>query len=62
MKLKSIYVCSSCGAKSPKWNGQCLQCGAWDTLVEDVVDSSPKKVAIASAKPGKPSVTFSSAS
>ena len=58
MKLKSIYICSSCGAKSPKWNGQCLQCNAWDTLVEDVVDTNPKKMAIASAKPGKPSVTI----
>ncbi len=58
MKLKSIYVCSACGAKSPKWNGQCLQCGAWDTLVEDVVDANPKKMAIASARPAKPSVTI----
>jgi DNA repair protein RadA/Sms len=58
MKLKSIYVCSSCGAKSPKWNGQCLNCNAWDTLVEDVVDTDPKKMAVASAKPGKPSVTI----
>lgn len=39
-KQKSIYVCSSCGAQSPKWGGQCFDCGAWNTLVEDVMIAS----------------------
>ena len=26
-KLKSVYICSSCGYQSPKWNGKCHSCG-----------------------------------
>jgi DNA repair protein RadA/Sms len=33
-KSKTIYICESCGADSPKWQGQCPECGAWNTLVE----------------------------
>jgi len=31
---KTVYVCSACGAQSPKWAGQCNDCGAWNTLQE----------------------------
>ncbi len=33
---KSLYACQSCGATSPKWQGQCPGCGEWNTLVESV--------------------------
>jgi DNA repair protein RadA/Sms len=33
-KGKITYICGSCGAPSPKWQGQCADCGAWNTLVE----------------------------
>ncbi|WP_297527437.1 DNA repair protein RadA [Thiohalobacter sp.] len=35
-KVKTLYNCSACGAQSPKWAGQCPDCGAWNTLVEAV--------------------------
>ena len=35
-KTKTRYVCSECGAVSPKWAGQCGDCGAWNSLVEEV--------------------------
>ncbi|HEX5514144.1 MAG TPA: DNA repair protein RadA [Gammaproteobacteria bacterium] len=35
-KAKTVYVCSECGAISPKWAGQCAECGAWNTLQESV--------------------------
>jgi DNA repair protein RadA/Sms len=35
-KTKTCYVCQNCGAESPKWAGQCTDCGAWNTLVEGV--------------------------
>lgn len=35
-KVKTSYVCSECGATSPKWEGRCSQCGAWNTLTETV--------------------------
>lgn len=31
---KTVYSCTECGAQAPKWAGQCLDCGAWNTLVE----------------------------
>lgn len=34
-KLKTVYVCSECGAKKPKWEGRCSDCGAWNSLHEE---------------------------
>lgn len=31
-KSKTAYVCSDCGADHPNWQGQCGECGAWNTL------------------------------
>ena len=42
MKLKTVYVCTECGAQSPKWLGKCPHCGKWNTLVEVVVDTQPE--------------------
>jgi DNA repair protein RadA/Sms len=39
-KNKTVYLCSECGAASPKWQGQCPGCGAWNTLVESVAEES----------------------
>lgn len=39
-KCKSIYSCTECGANSPKWQGQCPGCNAWNTLVETVAEKS----------------------
>lgn len=35
-KTKTIYSCTECGATSPKWQGQCPGCAAWNTLVETI--------------------------
>jgi DNA repair protein RadA/Sms len=34
-KAKTIFVCQECGSERPKWEGQCRDCGAWNTLVEE---------------------------
>lgn len=41
-KSKSMWVCTSCGADSPKWEGRCPSCGAWNTMVEEKVSLGPK--------------------
>ena len=41
-KEKSIFLCNECGYGSPKWAGKCPSCGAWNSLVERVVRSSPQ--------------------
>ncbi len=45
-KAKTAYVCTECGASSPKWVGQCPSCNAWNSLTETVVAApSPSRVA-----------------
>ncbi|MCH5328329.1 MAG: DNA repair protein RadA [Coprobacter sp.] len=39
-KAKSVYVCSNCGADSPKWLGKCPVCGEWNTYVEEIVSKA----------------------
>lgn len=36
-KTKTVYICSNCGADSPKWIGKCPNCGEWNTYVEETV-------------------------
>ncbi len=33
-KSKTAFVCNDCGADYSKWQGQCIACGAWNTLKE----------------------------
>jgi DNA repair protein RadA/Sms len=43
MKAKTRYVCSECGATSPKWAGQCADCGAWNSLSEESAPSGHRR-------------------
>ncbi|AUJ29213.1 MAG: DNA repair protein RadA [Liquorilactobacillus hordei] len=36
VKIKTQYVCQDCGYSSPRYLGRCPNCGAWNTLVEEV--------------------------
>ncbi|UTH73111.1 DNA repair protein RadA [Chromobacterium sp. IIBBL 290-4] len=35
-KSKTVFSCTECGGQSPKWQGQCPHCNAWNTLTEAV--------------------------
>lgn len=35
-KTKTVYYCTNCGNESPKWQGRCAACGAWNTLEEHI--------------------------
>lgn len=39
-KIKSVYICSECGHESPKWYGKCPGCGEWNTMNEEIKDTS----------------------
>ena len=39
-KAKTQYVCTECGGTSPKWQGQCPHCNAWNTLGESRVEAA----------------------
>ena len=36
-KIQKRYACQACGAVSHRWAGQCADCGAWNSLIEDAV-------------------------
>ena len=36
-KKKTAYVCQSCGYDTSKWMGKCPGCGAWNSMVEEIV-------------------------
>ncbi|KRN28279.1 DNA repair protein RadA [Liquorilactobacillus mali] len=40
VKIKTQYVCQDCGYSSPRYLGRCPNCGAWNTLVEEVEKSN----------------------
>ncbi|MCC5797678.1 MAG: DNA repair protein RadA [Methylophaga sp.] len=39
-KAKRIYVCKECGAQTPQWAGRCSDCGAWNSLEEQLLTAS----------------------
>lgn len=41
-KTKSRFVCQQCGASFPKWAGRCDNCGAWNSLLETVPETTGK--------------------
>lgn len=51
MKQKVRFVCQNCGATYQKWVGKCENCGEWNTLVEQAVESDQEsKIAIKRAE------------
>ncbi|CAN5272342.1 DNA repair protein RadA [soil metagenome] len=53
-KSSSVFVCQNCGESSPKWSGQCPNCGEWNTLVETLKEAKPSgKIAGRGAAVGK---------
>ncbi len=42
-KPKTYYVCNACGGQTPKWQGCCPACGAWNTLSEHQVDTETSR-------------------
>ena len=44
--VRTAYACTECGAASPRWVGRCPACGAWNTLVEEVLErTAPARAA-----------------
>ena len=35
-KTKTVFFCTACGNETPKWQGKCPACGAWNTLEEHI--------------------------
>src|SRR3982751_4317594 len=39
-KTKPRYVCQACGSVSHRWQGQCVDCAEWNTLVQESAEVS----------------------
>src|SRR5438045_3513567 len=38
-KPKRRYICTECGSVTMRWQGQCVDCSQWNTLVEDAPET-----------------------
>ena len=56
MKSKSVFFCTECGNETPRWQGKCPACGAWNSIVEQeqVATKIGCKTAIARGESRKP--------
>ena len=41
-KVKTLFYCTECGNETPKWQGRCSACGAWNTIVEQPAAETKK--------------------
>ena len=41
-KSKTVFICQSCGVKHSRWSGKCDSCGAWNSLVEEIIVDNSK--------------------
>lgn len=41
-KARTYFICSACGASSPKWIGRCPSCGEWNTYAEELIPATIK--------------------
>ena len=39
-KAKRKFVCQQCGTVSPRWQGQCEDCGEWNSIVEEAPETA----------------------
>lgn len=45
-KQQVKYICQNCGSISAQWLGKCPDCGAWNTMVEEIVETAKGNVSI----------------
>jgi DNA repair protein RadA/Sms len=50
-KPATVYVCADCAAETLKWQGQCPQCGRWNTLEQRSVVRRAPAAGVSAAPP-----------
>ena len=48
-QAKPVFVCQECGSQSPKWQGRCTDCGAWNSFVEERASEASAGGAVSAA-------------
>jgi DNA repair protein RadA/Sms len=51
-RIRSVFRCSECGATAPRWAGRCPTCYQWNTLAEEVAETSPAVARVSATGPG----------
>ena len=46
MKVKTVFFCTECGNETPKWQGKCPACGAWNTVTERPAEKASKRSSV----------------
>ncbi len=49
MKQKTLYYCTECGTETPRWEGRCRTCGAWNSIVEQPKSTASNTASYSSA-------------
>jgi DNA repair protein RadA/Sms len=50
-KAKTVFICQTCGTRSPKWLGRCPGCGEWNSMVEELEEeAAPAEYSFAPAE------------
>ena len=45
-KVKSAFYCQNCGAQYSKWQGQCNSCKSWNTIAEELIQTSKRRLEV----------------
>lgn len=56
-KYKSVWMCTECGNESPRWEGRCPACGAWNSMTEEKVAATPSRSLSPAGAGGKSKAT-----
>lgn len=52
--IRTTFSCTECGAATPRWVGRCPSCGAWNTLVEEVLERAGPPRPVGTGAPAVP--------
>lgn len=52
-KTKTVFYCTSCGNETPRWQGRCPACGAWNTIEEHIEKAATPGLKAKSAPVGQ---------
>jgi len=52
-KSRVTFICQACGAISPRWQGKCDACGAWNTIIEEAVAAAAVPAAQRTRRKGR---------
>lgn len=58
MKTKTRFICNQCAAVFSQWSGQCVQCGVWNSISEEMITPVSKNTRSGNYANQRSAVTF----